>query len=466
MTATLPPVASQASPEETFHFLSLPSELIDAILSYLSPSDLVSVARTNRQLLTHAFSDHLWHVLVQSNVPGVPVGTPYPCATFRELYQAHDPRWFLPRYKLWFCDWDLIGKVAIVRYDPRRGCIEGYQLLATRDEEPTYMAWPLDDDVIIHTFEPRVYLHLDKPMLQFHARSLENLMMQAARPQDGPTVTTLSVNEFSMSKGSSSSAPTLPPRTNRFHAEVPMMCPPGTGTIAADGMLTSLSLARPLAPQEVASLSSFTFPYGKIWPPPAIPARHRVAGTHGQPGSLAPSDRPLRRSEVSEQSFRIRSWHEFRPLTLDDRVVTYSTLDPVLYTPTPDKPWRGIWVGDYSGHGCEFLLINQPDDDAGDDAGDDADDESDEHGEERGEERGGTKAELDARRRESRTYRGRLEAIKLTGDPNVPRGEYTFVADDLGKKGLVTVIEADPFAGARVVRSKGHIAGAGFFSGE
>jgi len=41
---------------------------------------------------------------------------------------------------------------------------------------------------------------------------------------------------------------------------------------------------------------------------------------------------------------------------IGEEIITYSTLDPVLYTPTPTKPWRGIWVGDYSGHGCEFLV--------------------------------------------------------------------------------------------------------------
>jgi hypothetical protein len=46
---------------------------------------------------------------------------------------------------------------------------------------------------------------------------------------------------------------------------------------------------------------------------------------------------------------------------MGEEVSTYATLDPKLYTPTEEKPFRGIWVGDYSGHGCEFLLMNQPD---------------------------------------------------------------------------------------------------------
>lgn len=123
-------------------------------------------------------------------------------------------------------------------------------------------------------------------------------------------------------------------------------------------------------------------------------------------------------------------------------------------TPTPERPWRGIWVGDYSVHGCEFLLINQPD---VDEEGYKEplvrlDSESDE--------------EFEARFRTEKVYRGRLEAIKLTGDPNVPRGEYTFLAADLGVDGFVGIAQGPPFQGARVVKSQGHVAGVGFMGGE
>lgn len=60
---------------------------------------------------------------------------------------------------------------------------------------------------------------------------------------------------------------------------------------------------------------------------------------------------------------------------------------------------------------------------------------------------------------------GRLEAIKLTGDPNIPRGEYTFIAPDIGAGGFLRVADEEVFKGARVVRSAGHIAGRGFMEG-
>lgn len=61
---------------------------------------------------------------------------------------------------------------------------------------------------------------------------------------------------------------------------------------------------------------------------------------------------------------------------------------------------------------------------------------------------------------------GSLEAIKLTGDPNVPRGEISFVSHDIGPGGFVRVANEVLFPGARVVRSQGHVAGLGFRDGE
>jgi len=71
-----------------------------------------------------------------------------------------------------------------------------------------------------------------------------------------------------------------------------------------------------------------------------------------------------------------------------------------------------------------------------------------------------------AKEEDETIYRGRIEAVKLTGDPNIPRGEYTFIAPDIGPNGLLRVASEDMFKGARIVKSVGHIAARGFRDGE
>jgi hypothetical protein len=67
---------------------------------------------------------------------------------------------------------------------------------------------------------------------------------------------------------------------------------------------------------------------------------------------------------------------------------------------------------------------------------------------------------------EESVYRGRIEAVKLTGDPNIPRGEYTFIAPDIGPNGLLRIASEELFKGARIVKSVGHIAARGFRDGK
>jgi len=64
------------------------------------------------------------------------------------------------------------------------------------------------------------------------------------------------------------------------------------------------------------------------------------------------------------------------------------------------------------------------------------------------------------------TYSGQLIAIKLTGDPNIPRGQITFLAPDLSDKGLIRTAQEEIFRGARIVKSAGHIADRGYRNGK
>lgn len=453
--------------ESSTQLADLPAELIDSILSFLSPVDLTAVSATCSPLRRHAIADTLWQPLVQENTPGVALSTPYPFTCYRDLYAAHDTKWFLPKYKVWFCDRDLVGKILIARYDQRRGCIEAYQLVAVPSGDGV-QNWLAPGPIQIHDFEPRVSLHRDKPVLKFAA----NVSPDSRRARE---LTGL--------------------RGRGFAPEVPMVVDENPDT-----MFCNFLLAKPMPPSEILPKVLQPFPYGYIWPPPSIPAPHRVVGApsfHDDHPHVRPSELPEHRAEASERTFRIKQWIEMtagapglvlgqgltrmvRALAgedtpppdggavdtlaglpelagvhLGEEVITYSTLDPALYTPTPLKPWRGIWVGDYSGHGCEFLLVHQPDD------------ELPPTDEELGLVRGEGEADEDwkARRLERRVHSGSLEGIKLTGDPNIPRGEHTFVVEDLSDGGYVSEAHS-PFYGARLAVSKGHIARRGFQGGK
>lgn len=191
--------------------------------------------------------------------------------------------------------------------------------------------------------------------------------------------------------------------------------------------------------------------------------------------------KPQRYDEISQTTFRLRHWSQFSRgvaqfgIRIGEEVSTWSTIDPALYTPTKEKPYQGIFVGDYAAHGCEFLLVMQtetpppaperrpststframiglPVDD------DTFEDES-----------GDTPPQMTPEQlamADDGIHRGAIEAVKLTGDPNIPRGEHTFIADDIGPSGLIRIAEEYPFRGARVVRSRGHVALRGFQEGE
>lgn len=165
-----------------------------------------------------------------------------------------------------------------------------------------------------------------------------------------------------------------------------------------------------------------------------------------------------------------------------------------------------------AGHGCEFLVVMQPDDPkplpegaemamrererdgsvssdgswstAPTDAvlsGDEGDDDFDEDEFETADDLEDSVATLQeasvgassaghiediAEDEDEHVYRGRIEAVKLTGDPNIPRGEYTFIAPDIGPNGLLRVANEEMFKGVRIVKSVGHIAGRGFRNGK
>ncbi|KAF2837087.1 hypothetical protein M501DRAFT_938699 [Patellaria atrata CBS 101060] len=441
MSHTNEPTHTTTRPIRVAPFLTLPDELIQHILSFLSPRTLARVSQTCRRLYTHTLDEQLWHPFVQPNTPGIklPLFSPAP-QTYREIYATLHPYWFLTRHKVWFSDRLPMGSILIARYDPRFGSIRAHNLVASKGPA-TMEFWAGQSNAIIHSFHPKVQLDLNRTVIK-----LDKTMLPVG---DGP----LYSQEVWMD----------------VHADA-----------GSKGLTSMLALAHTLPPARLAPTTS-------VWPPWIIPASART-GNQSHNHFRSTGHRPQTRSDVSQTSFRLRKFLKFtnRIVSFDlgdfgTHVDTYTTLDPKLYTPTRQKPWRGIWVGDYSGHGCEFLAVMQPEESTAGPIPTRASQVLEARRSNSVSSDGsyqsaqtilssGESAEIKVEQVKKDTnssedevqYTGRIEAVKLTGDANVPRGEYTFIAPDIGPGGLVRVATEGIFEGARIVRSVGHIAEHGF----
>lgn len=228
-------------------------------------------------------------------------------------------------------------------------------------------------------------------------------------------------------------------------------------------------LARGIAPAEQPTTPN-------LWPPLHFPGITRAQTDLAFP-SGNDMETPQSYDEISQSHFRIRfssSGPTGNPLALNGQgVITYATPPVESYTPTREKPWQGLWVGDYHGHDVEFLLFVQYD----------ADEASrrPEVGPKlaKGEVYGYLGADINLQREVTDEPRhrpkglqtpegciGRLEAWKLTGDPNVPKGKHTWIAEDLSDDGLIRVAEEHEFQGARIVKSWSQVASNNYQNGE
>lgn len=396
----------------------LPSEILYIILSFLPSPSLAAMSATCRHLFKHTQSDFLWMNLVNSNLPK-PLSDPAPFNTWKELYISQFPMWFVARNKIWFSDVIDTGKLLVTRYNPRKCMIEGYRVVAKHTFRQ-FETWSYDPEVLIHSFKPQVSLWMDDPVVQ---------LFKFTRTPFKRSI-------------------------NWRHGEIRMPM-----ALEAQRVFNNFILCAKMPREDKEDPGKF------VWPPRIIPSDERVDVSYKQDLSFkSTANVPHSYENICTSAFRVRRWAQlgnvgavFDINNTRHGVSTFASLQPELYTPTPEKPYQGIWVGDYSGHGSEFLLVLQRDDPFEHSLG------TKQQGAE-GDSSGSIYSSLAGS--SSQTPRGRLEAIKLTGDPNVPRGQITFFAEDIGPEGLIRIADEDLFKGARVVRSQGHIASTNFRDGE
>ena len=416
--------------------LALPAEVIHHIFRHLSPVCLTKLAITSHLARSHALDDRLWEAFVRQNVPFQPLPpSPEPAKSWRALYIAHHPYWFLTQHTLWFSDQLNTGGLAIARYDKQRGCIEAYRLLSHNPMQ-TSQPWSQDPEVFVVNFCPELILWRQDPIirLDFQEAKYENILQREIQMETG----------------------------------------------VQRAIHSSLSLCHRIPPQ-------LQHPSMSLWPPATIPSIHRVRNE--SPTKFRTEwQRPSSLAVASDHAFRLRKWigpHSVVPASmslrrLHDDVSTWSTLSKDLLKPSDRRPWQGIWVGDYSAHGCEFVLVVHRDEEdrprqqairrssttTGLPSGLVFEDAQTENGNAMLEVTVNADDDTYDRQRmrepSSTSLSGRMEAIKLTGDVNVPRGECSWFADDISDGGLIRVADEEEFPGARIVRSMGHVADRGF----
>jgi hypothetical protein len=146
--------------------LRLPDTILTCIISYLDdPQSLARAASVSRQFREIAYSDELWKTFVNSCLP-TSIKSCKPAPSFRRLFIAFHPYWFIPKFRFWLSDEYPRGQLLIARFNPSPLCIEAWAVVADR-ENARYQPWSFDPEVMIHESDMRVRVDQQHPVFRF-----------------------------------------------------------------------------------------------------------------------------------------------------------------------------------------------------------------------------------------------------------------------------------------------------------
>lgn len=405
--------------------LRLPDRIVTRIISYLNPESLARVAAVSHRFREFAYSEELWKTLVNSYLPN-PIESCKPAPSFRRLFIAFHPYWFIPKFRFWLSDEQPHGQLVIAQFNTTLLCIEAWAITANRENSED-RPWSLDPEVIIRESDIRV--HIDEHHLVFRFGVKDEDWNGDEEHQGFRHARATTICEESTAAARSQLELSL----GHAKTEVPISVDPGMWP--TPDMFASTSIPRPAAGTSMPS--TYRPSSNPTRCTPIFCLRDKIPYDSGQSSAgTYPSSTESERCIV-------------------DRTVTYGTMSPDIYTPNIEKPWQGIWCGDYFHHGVEFLLILQPE------SSDKPTLTESMHATQHSslEQSGFQSEEIAA---PTNHQHKSLLAVKLTGDSNVPRWEYSFVVPDLLESGLIRIADEEEFRGAHVVRSAMHVATKGF----
>ncbi|KAK6538658.1 hypothetical protein TWF694_010235 [Orbilia ellipsospora] len=402
--------------------LSLPSEILHQILLHLPEISLYSASLTCKRLQAVSLADPLWENILNS----LDLPSPHPYLSYRALHHALSPHLYLKR-KIFIGDRQFFGSFFITKYSPVSGNLEAFSLTVGPISHDTSFSWSYDPQVVFYPFNPRVHLR-DEPEFKIAANSKASEDGEIPVSRRGILATYFRA-EAILERDVYAQMAVWPPRIIPSASRVRNESSNGFRSGQAARQRGPFMRLPSGVSINGTSVSIGGFVNDVVGAQVDRSAYMEVGGGGKWEGGKWRVDGKERSGYPSDKAFRLRRWAVLGDPSGDiegrfrmgERVETFAELDEVLWTPTEEYPYRGIWIGNSSPP--EFHLFHQPD---------------------------------------TSSPRKRLEVIKLTGDPDVPRGEYTWIVDDLSLPYRVADEDEYEWPGAKVYEGRGHIAEPGF----